>query len=192
VSYSLGGVYTDAFVSYIQHQQMVPFFRTGRLAEGILAATELIVNQAMTSGLPASDSPSVSGSGGGGATAFAGIGNGDLIEPGPLPLSVQAGETPEDTLAAFLQAMRRGQSSPDLDIYTTASQGILEQRRMTPAQQQTLLATYAACSAQPSQIGPSADRAVIRYPPAERRCAPWFFSREGAAWKLDLALWPAK
>lgn len=29
---------------------------------------------------------------------------------------------------------------------------------------------------------------MIRYPPAERACAPWFFERSGAAWTLDLTM----
>ena len=43
VSQSLEPVYTDAFVRYIEERQMVPFFASGRLADGILATTELIV-----------------------------------------------------------------------------------------------------------------------------------------------------
>src|SRR5690606_16656451 len=46
VSTSLEGVYTDAFVAYVQNRQMTPFFRESRVADGILATTELIVGRA--------------------------------------------------------------------------------------------------------------------------------------------------
>ena len=42
VSLALEGIYTDAFVSYIQHRQMIPFFQGSRISDGILATTEMI------------------------------------------------------------------------------------------------------------------------------------------------------
>lgn len=46
VGRNLEGVYPDAFVAHLQEEQMVPFFRLGHVAKGILAATELIVTRA--------------------------------------------------------------------------------------------------------------------------------------------------
>ena len=46
VSTSLEGAYTDAFVAYVQNRQMAPFFAAGRVRDGILATTELIVARA--------------------------------------------------------------------------------------------------------------------------------------------------
>ena len=46
VSAALEGVYTDAFVSYIQNRQMVPFFAASRVSDGILATTEMIFTRA--------------------------------------------------------------------------------------------------------------------------------------------------
>lgn len=46
VSAALEGVFTDAFVAYIQQRQMVHFFRTNRIADGIAATTELIFTRA--------------------------------------------------------------------------------------------------------------------------------------------------
>ncbi|HUF45644.1 MAG TPA: TPM domain-containing protein [Aestuariivirgaceae bacterium] len=39
VGHALEGVYTDAFVAYIEQRQMVPFFQAERIADGILATT---------------------------------------------------------------------------------------------------------------------------------------------------------
>jgi len=187
VSYSLEGVYTDAFVSYIQREQMLPFFRTGRIGEGILATTELIVQRAVEANEQGSFAERSSGAGGAGATAPAGLGGPAVpIDDGP-PAPFTGGSTPEDTLIAFFAAMRLREASPDLDLYTAATRQMLRERGMTPAQQQMVLAAYSTCPPGEARIGPGGGHAVIRYAPAERRCAPWFFRREDDAWKLDLA-----
>ncbi|MDH3738308.1 MAG: TPM domain-containing protein, partial [Alphaproteobacteria bacterium] len=46
VAFALEGVFPDAFIAYIEQRQMVPFFRDGRIADGILASTELIALRA--------------------------------------------------------------------------------------------------------------------------------------------------
>ena len=49
VSYGLEGIFTDAFVSYIEHEQMVPYFQRGRVGEGIEATVELVARRALYS-----------------------------------------------------------------------------------------------------------------------------------------------
>jgi uncharacterized membrane protein YgcG len=46
VAATLEEVFTDAFVADLEQRRMAPFFREGRVADGILAATELIVVRA--------------------------------------------------------------------------------------------------------------------------------------------------
>lgn len=46
VAAALEDVFTEAFVAYLEQRQMAPFFREDRVADGILAATELIVARA--------------------------------------------------------------------------------------------------------------------------------------------------
>ena len=45
VGYELEPMYTDAFVSHIEHEQMVPFFEQGRVGDGFEATLELIVQR---------------------------------------------------------------------------------------------------------------------------------------------------
>ena len=45
-----------------------------------------------------------------------------------------------------------------------------------------LIKTYRRCHGEPARRGPDGRLAVIRYPPGERACAPWFFARLGTAW----------
>lgn len=51
IARALEGVYPDIFVAYVERDQMVPFFRVGRVADGVLATTELIVARAQQAGL---------------------------------------------------------------------------------------------------------------------------------------------
>jgi uncharacterized protein len=46
VAAALEDVFTDAFVAELEQRRIAPFFRAGRVADGILAATEAIVARA--------------------------------------------------------------------------------------------------------------------------------------------------
>ena len=189
VGHALEGVFTDAFVAYVEQRQMVPFFQAERIADGILATTELIVAEAQKavarSGFDAA--PGVAGSGGAGAAARARIGEeaAPVDESGP---AVPAGATPEQTLGAYFDAMRARDARTRLDLYTAATQAMLQDWVMTPAQMDNIVRTYRSCTAEEAKLAPDGRRAVIRYPPAERQCSPWFLAIEQEGWKLDFTL----
>jgi uncharacterized protein len=190
VSFALEGVFPDAFVAYVEQRQMVPFFRDERVADGILATTELIITRAQRAAADAGFDGEAwtTGSGGAGATAKANIGAG---AEAARPASVQAvspGRTPETTLKAYFAAMQTHDRSPDLAIYTAATRDMLRQWTMTPAQMDNVVRTYRRCHAEPARTGPDGRGAVIRYPIKERACAPWFFQRIGPDWQLDLTM----
>ncbi|HSG95725.1 MAG TPA: TPM domain-containing protein, partial [Afifellaceae bacterium] len=98
VGLALEGVFTDAFVAYVEQRQMLPFFRAGRVADGILATTELIVTRAHDARRnQAFDAPAgTTGSGGGGATTKARIGAGAELTKAPSGPMAAAGSTPEE------------------------------------------------------------------------------------------------
>ena len=187
VGHALEGVYTDAFVAYIETRQMVPFFQAKRIADGVLATTELIVSQAQEAtareGFDAA--PGVSGSAGAGATARIGEAPAPVDEAGP---EVAAGGSPAETLQAYFDAMGNRDGRSDLDIYTGATQAMLKSWVMTPAQMDNVVRSYRGCTAEPAKLGPGGQHAVIRYGPAERQCSPWFFAREAGTWKLDFTV----
>jgi uncharacterized protein len=188
VGHALEGVFPDAFVAYIQQRQMVPFFQADRVADGILATTELIVRQAQEAAARNGfDTPDVSGSSGAGATARARIGQSEstLEEPGH---SMSAGISPAMTLQAYFDAMRSRDSRAELDLYTAATQRMLQNWVMTPAQMDNVLRTYRSCSPEAAKMSSDQLHAVIRYPASERRCSPWFFEREQERWKLDFTV----
>lgn len=190
VGYALEGTYPDAFVAYVEHRQMVPFFRNGHVADGILATTELIVARAQqaaeNSGLYTE--LDLAGSGGGGATAAAQIGvRNDNREYSPAP-AISAGQSPEATLSAYFAAMRSRNADSSLALYTPGTRNMLEDWTMTPAQMDNIVQTYRNCRAGAAILDPARRRAVIRYPVTDRQCSPWFFEFGVDGWALDLTM----
>lgn len=194
VGYVLEGVFPDAFVAYVEHRQMVPFFRADRVADGILAATELVVTRAQRAAANAGfDGEAwMAGSGGGGATADADIGQGWTNEGnvgGSAKASATAaGPSPEITLGRYLSAMESRNGDPGLALYTAETRGMLRNWVMTPAQMTNVARTYRNCTAERARTDPTENLAVIRYPASQRQCAPWFFRRGESGWALDLTM----
>jgi uncharacterized protein len=168
VGYALEGVYPDAFIAYVEQRQMVPFFRAGRVADGILATSELIIARAQRAEADAGFEGEawMTGSGGAGATTAAEIGTGrTLPQRQTASGEFAAGRTPFDTLAAYLAAMRA---------------------RNGPAQMDNVLRSYRRCGT--GSLRRDGDLAVIRYPIDQRLCAPWFFRQLDDGWALDLTM----
>ena len=191
VGRALEGQLPDAVVAYLEHRQMVPFFRSGRVAHGILATTELLVSrvqEARARGDWAAPGP-IHGTSGAGAATQAGLGAGaepSREAPDDAGTAARAGATPEATLAAYTRALAERDARPDLDVYSADTRRMLRDWVVTPAQMDHLVRTYRGCHPEPARLDAANARAVIRYPIPERRCSPWFFVREQGRWRLDL------
>jgi uncharacterized protein len=187
VGAGLEGVFTDAFVAYLEQRQMVPFFRDDRVADGILATTELIVARAQkVAAGEAFDPTAAAGFSLGGASTAARIGAGRDRTWARDHSQVAPAATPEATVAAYLAAMAARNGRPDLAVYSEDSREMLGSWTMTPAQMDSVVRTYRACRDGEVRYSGSGDLAVIRYAPAARRCSPWFLRRERGGWTLDL------
>ncbi|NKB48704.1 MAG: hypothetical protein GKS02_04985 [Alphaproteobacteria bacterium] len=191
VSQTLEGAFPDAFIAYVEQRQMVPFFRTGRIADGVLASTELIAMRAQNATRNAGfeDEPWATTSAGGGAVAAARIGEGpEQIPVPPSPATAPPTNTPQQALQAYFDAMGARNASPDLAFYTPATRQMLSGWTITRAQMDSVVKTYRRCNAEPVKSDPTSSLAVIRYPIAERSCAPFFFQNIDGAWALDLTI----
>ncbi|MFL1484086.1 TPM domain-containing protein [Marinobacter sp. LN3S78] len=191
VSQALEGVYPDALISYLEHRQMVPFFRDGRVADGIVATTELIVTRAQEAEANQAFDPSTlpAATGGAGATVDADLGKGrpssDTTQPSGMA-APQGG--PRQTVDAYLHAMDNRNDNPDLPIYTGATRRMLAEWTMTPAQMDNVVRAYRACSEGEVLTSTDGQFAVLRYGMDERQCSPWFLQNAGNGWKLDLTV----
>ena len=78
VARELEGVFVDSFVAFIEREQMAPFFAAGRVGDGIVATSELIVGraeEAIETSAP-DQRAALASSAGGGAETKAGVGHG--------------------------------------------------------------------------------------------------------------------
>jgi uncharacterized protein len=190
VATSLEGVYTDAFVAYVQTRQMAPFFAAGRVADGILATTELIVGRAQEARAGRAFAlPMEAQSMGGGASVAAAIGSaadpGEEFRQQTQRMDV-AGLDALGVVGAYHESMARRDARTDLPLYSAATVAMLGKWVITPAQMDNVVKTYRDCVVDGVRI--QADVAVVRYRVDQRRCAPYFLRREQQAWKLDLAM----
>jgi uncharacterized protein len=189
VSTSLEGVYTDAFVAYVQNRQLVPFFQTGRVADGIVATTELIVSRAREAEAGAAFAPPMpAASMGGGAVATAGIGTVDdpakQYKRQTQDIDV-AGSPPLQVVGAYHRAMAARDARSDLPFYSADTRRMLQNWVVTPAQMDNVVRAYRSCRA--DGVRAQADLAVVRYDVEQRQCAPYFLRREDGRWKLDFS-----
>lgn len=191
VGYALEGVFPDAFAAYVEQRQMVPFFERGRVADGILATTELIVTRAQKAAANAgfAEEPWLAGSGGAGATSPA------RLEAGPTertaaPATRAAhgpGRSPAETLGAYFAAMAARNSDPELSIYTEETRRMMRHWVMTPAQMDNVAEAGRDCVGGTTRVAPDGRYAVVRYPPRARECPPYFLTLTGKGWALDLS-----
>lgn len=167
---------------------MVPFFEADRVADGILATTELIAERAR-GGIedaefsdPAGGAPEPSTGAGAIASARIGAGyRGPQAGPAEAPAP---GASPLRVVAAYLEAMAAENAAPDLEIYTEATRTMLRDWVVTRAQMRNISNTYKSCSH--TRLFQQGAVAVVRYEVGKRACAPFFLRRSAGRWQLDL------
>ncbi|MCU0812193.1 MAG: TPM domain-containing protein [Thiobacillaceae bacterium] len=189
VSRSLEGTFVDAFVAYIEQRQMAPFFAKNRIADGVLATTEMIVTRVQNAKANAGFSTEswAAATSGAGATSKAGINRGgdDTFRQGS---DHQAAGSPLATLERYQAAMAQRNLRPDLDIYSAGTKAMLKGWVMTAAQADNQAKSLQQCDPVGVQFSDDMELAVIRYPIRERTCNPWFMVFEDGAWRLDLTM----
>jgi hypothetical protein len=194
VGYDLEAVFTDAFVGYIERSQMVPFFQAGRVGAGVEATVELLVGRAMGDDRFAETTADRSApqddehlSGGAGARTDVEIGAGSASKKtSARPGEYTAQSTPQATLDAYMQVLRRHVTDPELGIYTDDTRAFFRRWLVTAAQQDNELNKLESTRGS-QQTLLSGDLAVIRFPLGDRQACPYFFRRGARGWMLDFA-----
>lgn len=190
IGYDLEGVFPDGFVAMIEHEQMIPFFASGRVADGIEASVELLVAKALATDQPVEaprgETDRLSGGGG----ARVGVAIGEKPTPPASQLSnsprFSAGRSPEEAFSSYLQVLKNRNKDPDLLLYTPETRILLRNWLVTDAQQANELKALAA-SADHGKWFHSGRLAVLRFPVKNRQLPPYFFLQVEDGWMLDLA-----
>lgn len=195
VGYELEDVYHDAFVSYIEHRQMVPYFNQNLVAEGIVATIELMVTRAQHAKLGKTESiqPWLEGSGGAGAVTDANINQKQPDVVYSLPSELKSllenpspALSPQDMINLLFEKTRHRVIDWTLPIFTAATRSQLRDRKATVAQMDNGVRVYDACGKPQILFDKSGYFAVARYRPEQRLCAPWFLMKENGIWRLDI------
>jgi uncharacterized protein len=199
VAYDLEPVFTDAFVSYIEHEQMVPFFANDEVGRGIEATVELIARQAYEKVLGQAYDPTAEGdsdiggfrTGGAGAETTVTFGDGVRGRRPPADETVRshfaAQPTPELAWDRFVEANRRRIKDPELGIYDREAKKFMR-GVVTNAGQDHLANLYE--SEEPT-VRTEGDRAVILFlNDPNHLLAPWFFHKTREGWQLDGSMYP--
>lgn len=194
VSYELEELYPDAFVGYVEREQMAPYFRDGLVGLGIEATVELIAGRAFDrlrgapgEQLAAAPPPGASRQGGAGAETAAPLAGARGSDRTPLEAEERPRygpqPTPELAWNRFLEINRRHIKDPRLGLYDQASQELLLTRPSTDAGQDHLARLYSDAA---HEIRTRGDRAAVVFPKdRDYLLAPWFFRRSAAGWQLD-------
>ena len=187
----LESIYPDAFVSYIQREQMARFYERGRVADGIESTVELLVARAVNAiDADAYDPKSLRTrlshqSGGGGARASLHTHAQERDERfSPAAYGAQA--SVDMAFSIYLHVLESGVKDSRLEIYSDHTQMFLDKRLVTDAQQQNELAEIQAVYDK-RRIREQGSLAVIDFP-GSSRVPPYFFRKAPRGWTIDLSI----
>ena len=188
ISMALEPVYTDIFVSYLEHNGLLPYFRAGKVADAVFVAAELVRDRAYEANrgqefMPPMESRSM----GGGAKTSAKIGQNDPDAKRGEMVQAPVDADPERVMAIYLQTLKRHNKNPDLEIFTTATQKFFRQWTVTDINQDNEFRFFSKCTDAKIIYSDDQQFAVLSSPVAQRTCSPYFFAREEGQWKLDIA-----
>lgn len=188
VSANLESVFTDAFVGYVEKRQMVPFFRLGRVGDGVFATSELIRIRAQEAENGEEfDVTRWIGSIGGGAKTEAKIDAGRDRSFVDRKSEVLAADTPEETLSRLFFAMKNRNGRSDLDIYTEETRDFMAGMVVSPGQMDNVVKRYAKCEPDRVVYSENGQHAVFLHKLSDRACDPFTFDKgTDGKWRLNL------
>lgn len=196
VGYDIEGIYPDAFVGYIEQDQMAPFFELGRIGDGISATLEMIIARAYEkideNAYTPDDGVRNDGdthySGGSGAKRSIAVGSLRVPEIIPYTGEIQSYFSPQPTPAlAFLRDIeknRRHIRGYDFDLYTDETRAVSRNWPCTGAQMDNQVRDTRGKG---FKVYTRKNRAVAVFPPKNRNNAPFFFERCDRGWQVDIA-----
>jgi hypothetical protein len=198
LAYDLEPIFTDGFASYIEREQMVPYFENGEIGPGIEATVELVARRAFEAMRGDAYDPldrRIPGSfRSGGAGADTPVTLAPPGRPAPPPRAGAANQsrfaaqpTPQLAWERFLEANRRRIKDPDLGIYDTRARTFMR-AVVTDAGQDHIADLYDGQSVTVRMQGNRA--AVVFLDDSDHLLAPWFFHFTGEGWQPDGSMYP--
>jgi len=190
VSMALEGVYTDAFVSYIERKGFVPYFRDNKILDGVYMALELVRDRAYEAKehkefMPPMKSRSI----GAGAKTKAFLNTKDKNAKSGKSVKTLQTDSPKDILNKYISALKAHNKNPNLEIFTQKSRDFFAKHTVTDINQNNEVRFLKNCmKSKKTLYSDDGEHAVtLNDPEDERTCTPHFFKKEQGVWRLDIA-----
>ncbi len=196
VGYDLEWIYVDSFVGYIERDQMAPFFKVGRVQDGISATLEMIIARANEKieelkydpAERAANNQGTLFSGGAGAEMKMEIGSIKIPERTDYPADIKTLLVPQPTPAeAYLLDREKCKGhirGYGFDLYTDETREISKKWVFTNAQMDNEVRDTEGKS---FKVFIKGDRAIAAFEPKYRNCPPIYFRKCSRGWQIDYA-----
>lgn len=188
VPLGLEHIFTDAYVSYIEREGMVPYFQDSKIADGVYMFAELTRDRAYEQSkelVKKDEALSV----GAGAKVAANIGKKEEQVYQDEDVKSGAKDTPKTVLKKYLSALKENNNNPNLSIYTTETKEFFKKHTTTTINQDNEVKFLTPClKTQKTLFSYNQNYAVVANDfTKQRTCSPYFFKKEDGKWKLDIA-----
>jgi hypothetical protein len=178
----LRGIYNDEFTSFLETNQMVPFFKAGKISQGIVETDKIILKRAEDAKAgKAFDARAYQAI----ATMLLNAEN-QAVPTTPIdPLRAPNIQRPTEIVSEYLRVLMMNNSSYDLPIYSQASKTFRRNHILTKDQMQSELLAHKVCDIYKEVILDEGLAAVL-YDINQRHCSPYFLVFENGGWKMDI------
>lgn len=171
---TLHEIYSDDFISYIEGQQMQPFFKAAKVSQGIVTTAGMVVTRTQDA---MAGKPFV-------AADYAAVVNRLIGDQKQTP-AVPDIQRPMEIVSDYERMMVMGDTSYDAVIYSKASKNFRFNSPITDAQLKGQIKIRHDCSLYKEVILHTGLAAVL-YNVNQRQCSPYFLVMENGAWRIDL------
>ena len=196
IGYDLEWIYPDGFVGYIERDQLAPFFKSGRIQEGIAATLEMIIARANEkidekSYNPETQTSHVSDhyySGGAGAKESVSVKTIEIPDKADYPDDIKSlfvpQPTPEEAYLLDIEKCKRHIRGYNFDLYTDETRAISKNWLFTKAQMDNEVRDTRGKS---FKVFIKEALAIIVFEPKYRNCPPFYLKKNDIGWQLDIA-----
>ncbi|MFH2046393.1 MAG: TPM domain-containing protein [Pseudomonadota bacterium] len=196
IGYDLEWIFPDSFVGYIEREQMAPFFKAGRVQDGIAATLEMIIARANEKIDEQSYDPNVNKnnlpanyySGGGGANQKIQIKEITIPDKANYPDDIKSlfvpQPTPEEAYLLDIEKCKRRIRGYDFDLYTDETRAISKKLMFTNAQMDNEVKDT---QGKTFKVFTRGELAIIVFEPKHKNCPPIYLERNNNGWQLDIA-----
>lgn len=190
VPLGLEHIYTDAFVSFVQREGIVPYFRDEKLSEGVFEMASLIYDRAYEAKagkefVAKADNISA----GGGAKVSADIGRQEKNLHVGANIKTSSTDTPLEVVKKYLNSLKTHNKNPNLDIFTQNTKEFMKTLTSTDINQDNEVKFLTPCMNKKNTLYSYDNKYAVVANDfiKEPTCTPYFLKKEDGLWKLDIA-----